>query len=63
MPDNSTPRPVRRRQPTHPGEILREGLGPHAPVQGGRGRGLSFRMGSSVGQGSRYRLKVRGLGF
>lgn len=28
MPDNTTPRPVRRRQPTHPGEILREDVLP-----------------------------------
>lgn len=28
MPDTSTPRPVRRRQPTHPGEILREDVLP-----------------------------------
>ena len=28
MPDNTTQRPVRRRQPTHPGEILREDVLP-----------------------------------
>ena len=28
MPDTSTSRPVRRRQPTHPGEILREDVLP-----------------------------------
>ena len=28
MPDKTTPRPVRRRQPTHPGEILREDVLP-----------------------------------
>lgn len=28
MPDTSTSRPIRRRQPTHPGEILREDVLP-----------------------------------
>jgi addiction module HigA family antidote len=28
MRDNTPPRPVRRRQPTHPGEILREDVLP-----------------------------------
>ncbi len=28
MPEKTTPRPVRRRQPTHPGEVLREDVLP-----------------------------------